>query len=59
MPKKKLTKAQTKKKLTAIGKNIALLMDDKLNHMESNVPMSLNKMIELRSAFFNAFKRVK
>jgi|TARA_R110000824_G_scaffold362114_1_gene550050 hypothetical protein len=59
MPKKKLTKKQTQTKLIAIGKNIALLMDDKLNHMESRVPMSLNKMIELRSAFFNAFKRVK
>ena len=34
-------------------------MDDKLNHMESGVPMSLNKMIELRTAFFNAFKRIK
>ena len=56
---KKLSKAKVKQKLTLIGKNIAKLMDDKLNHMNSDVPMSLNKMIDLRSAFFNAFKRVK
>ena len=47
MPKKKLTKAQVKKKLTTMGRNMYDLVLDKLGHSDSLVPFSQPKMLEL------------
>jgi len=65
MPKKRLTKAQVKKKLTIMGKTLAEMADDKLYHSGigtgrgSFVPLSLNKIIDLQNQLVRAFKRMK
>ena len=59
MPKKKLTKAQVKKKLTTMGRNMYDLVLDKMGQPDSFVPMSLNKILELNRAVTQQFNRVK
>jgi len=59
MPKKKLTKAQTKKKLTTMGRNMYDLVLDKLGHSDSLVPFSQVKLLELHRVIQNARRRMK
>ena len=59
MPKKKLTKAQVKRKLKTIEKAMYDLFIDKYGHKESFVPMSVNKMIEYNNVFGRAFRKLK
>ena len=59
MPKKKLTKAQVKKKLKTIMNASYDLELDKMGHADSFVPMSLNKILELNRAVTQQFNRVK
>ena len=59
MPKKKLTKAQVKKKLKQ-GYGIAYdLFIDKFGQPDSNVNISKEKLMEVNNIFVNAFKRLK
>jgi len=59
MPKKKLTKAQTKKKLTTAINVVYDLVLDKLGHPDSFVPMSKNKALEVLNSLSTARLRVK
>jgi len=59
MPKKKLTKAQVKRKLKTIMTASYDLVLDKMGHPDSKVPMSLNKILELNRAVTSQFNRVK
>ena len=60
MPKKKLTKAQVKKKLTIAGNNVYDLILDKLNvRFNSDVPFSTKKLFELHNIIQLAIKRIK
>jgi len=59
MPKKKLTKAQTKKKLTTAINSVYDLVLDKLGHPDSFVPMSKNKALEVLNSLSTARLRVK
>ena len=59
MPKKKLTKAQVKRKLKTMMTASYDLVLDKMGHPDSKVPMSLNKIIELNRAVTSQFNRVK
>jgi len=59
MPKKKLTKAQVKRKLKTIMTASYDLVLDKMGHADSKVPMSLNKVLELNRSITSTFNRVK
>ena len=59
MPKKKLTKAQVKRKLKTIMTASYDLVLDKMGHADSKVPMSLNKVLELNRSITSTFDRVK
>jgi hypothetical protein len=59
MPKKKLTKAQTKRKLKTLTNSMYDMILDKMGHSNSDVPMSLPKLMEIHKALQNASKRVK
>jgi hypothetical protein len=59
MPKKKLTKAQVKKIIKRMNYDKAKLGVDKLDHMDSFVPLSLNKLIELDKLFVMAMRKLK
>ncbi len=60
MPKKKLTKAQVKRKFKNLNRDLYDLTNDKLGHGSSSfVPMSLNKLLELHKVVDNASMRVK
>ena len=59
MPKKKLTKAQVKRKLKTINNGIYDLVLDKMGHVDSFAPMSIAKLIKLNAEFNSALKRVK
>ena len=59
MPKKKLTKAQVKRKLKTIMNASYDLFLDKVGHVDSKVPMSLNKVLELNRSITSTFNRVK
>tara|TARA_Y100001938_G_scaffold105071_1_gene143384 strand:+ start:580 stop:765 length:186 start_codon:yes stop_codon:yes gene_type:complete len=49
MPKKKLTKKQTVAKMGQAIKILSDLFYDKMEYSDSSVPLSLNKMLELRN----------
>ena len=49
MPKKKLTKKQTVAKMGQVIKILSDLFYDKMEYSDSSVPLSLNKMLELRN----------
>ena len=57
--KKKLTKKQVRDTILKIGTLNAKLFTDKIGNMESFVPMSTTKLLELDKAFTAALKRVK
>ena len=59
MPKKKLTKAQVKRKLKTVLNMMYDLLNDKMGHANSDVPMSIPKMLEMHKAIGNAWKRTK
>ena len=59
MPKKKLTKAQVKKKLKTIMNASYDLVLDKMGHANSDVPMSLNAILELNRKVTQQVNRVK
>ena len=59
MPKKKLTKAQVKRKLKTCTTALYDLTVDKYGHGDSAVPMSFTKLIETHKAVMNALKRTK
>ena len=59
MPKKKLTKAQVKRKLKIIINNFYSMILDKMGHANSDVPMSLPKLMEFHKILQNAAKRAK
>jgi len=60
MPRKKLTKAQVKRKFKNLYRDLYDLTNDKLGHgTASFVPMSLNKLLELHKVVDNASMRVK
>jgi len=59
MPKKKLTKAQVKRKLKTCNNAMYDLFLDKVGHADSQVPMSVPKLLELNKALQGATKRVK
>ncbi len=59
MPKKKLTKAQVKRKIKAMMTASYDLVLDKMGHPDSKVPMSLNKILELNRQVTQQFNKVK
>jgi hypothetical protein len=59
MPKKKLTKAQVKRKLKTCGNMIYDLALDKMGHANSDVPFSLVKLMDLHKPLISAQKRMK
>jgi len=59
MPKKKLTKAQVKRKLKTCANAMYDLFLDKLGHANSDVPMSQNKILDVHRQITNAQKRMK
>ena len=60
MPKKKLTKAQVRRKFRNLNRDMYDLTNDKLGHGSASfVPMSINKLLELYKAVDNASMRIK
>ena len=59
MPKKKLTKTQTRRKLKTCSNAMYDLLLDKMGHANSDVPISIPKLLEMHKAIQNAAKRVK
>jgi len=59
MPRKKLTKAQVKRKLKLTAGQLYDLMLDKIGHSESNEPISVNVLLDLQKKINSALKRVK
>tara|TARA_Y100001963_G_scaffold122195_1_gene171337 strand:- start:42 stop:221 length:180 start_codon:yes stop_codon:yes gene_type:complete len=59
MPKKKLTKAQVKRKIKTAHSNIATLNIDKLTHPDSNVKMSEKILTEIRNKLIRALIAIK
>tara|TARA_Y100000996_G_scaffold369082_1_gene315857 strand:- start:509 stop:685 length:177 start_codon:yes stop_codon:yes gene_type:complete len=58
MPKKKLTKAQVKRKLKQASTIMYDLFLDKLGHLKSDVPMSQAKILDVHRQITNAEKRM-
>ena len=59
MPRKKLTKAQVKRKYKTICTVFYDLMTDKLGHADSYVGMSVNKLLEVHKNCQAVLKRLK
>ena len=59
MPRKKLTKAQVKLKLKMCTNRLYDMILDKMGHANSDVPMSLPKLMEMHKLLQNAAKRAK
>jgi|TARA_R110002096_G_scaffold421124_1_gene626634 hypothetical protein len=59
MPKKKLTKAQVKRKLKTIDNATASLILDKVEQTNSFVSMSLPRLLELSKPFRTLLNRLK
>ena len=59
MPKKKLTKAQVKRKLKTCTKALYDLFLDKFGHSNSDVPISQPKLLKLSDELNRAINRVK
>ena len=59
MPKKKLTKAQVKRKFKIITSNMYALFNDKLEHLNSDVPMSADLVFKTFKQLRSFEKRVK
>ena len=59
MPRKKLTKAQIKRKFKTAYNAYYDLIQDKLGQPDSNIAMSLNKMLETLTGMSGILKRMK
>jgi hypothetical protein len=59
MPKKKLTKAQARKELRSVDLKLGRLLIDKATKEGSLVPMSVQKIIEIKTKIQQAEKRMK
>jgi len=59
MPRKKLTKAQVKRKLKTCNNALYDLFLDKMGHANSDVPFGVPKLLELNKAMQSATKRMK
>jgi hypothetical protein len=59
MARKKLTKIQIRKKLKMAFRVFFELEMDKLGHMDSNVPMSVPKLLEISNVIRRAENRIK
>jgi len=60
MPKKKLTKAQVKRKIKIILNNTSTLFFDKVSYpRRSEVPFSMEKLLQLEKTIHSATKRMK
>jgi hypothetical protein len=59
MPRKKLTKTQVKRKYKQICSAFYDMMLDKLGHTDSNVGMSVNKLLDLHKVCQATLKRMK
>ena len=59
MPKKKLTKAQVKRKLRSINTNLYRMIMERLDVPDNNIPISTPKLMELHRTIESAFKRIK
>ena len=59
MPKKKLTKAQVKRKLKLIGNLLYDLAIDKIGHVDSKVPISSKVLLEQQQKFSRSWQRLK
>ena len=60
MPRKKLTKAQVRRKMTSmLGSANLLALDKFTNKGDSNVTMSFDKLRKMGDDLFSALKRVK
>jgi len=58
MPRKKLTKAQVKRKYKTICSMFYDLLNDKLGHPDSHVGMSVNKLLEVHKACQLVWKKM-
>jgi len=58
MPKKKLTRIQVKRKYKSICNGFYDLLSDKLGHADSNVGMSVNRLLEVHKACLAVVKRM-
>jgi len=59
MPKKKLTKAQVKRKCKTCMNSMYDMILDKMGHSDSYVNISLPKLLEMHKILQNAAKRMK
>ena len=59
MPRKRLTKTQVRKKIKTCSNAMYDLILDKMGHANSDVPMSVPKLLEMHNAVQNAAKRIK
>jgi hypothetical protein len=59
MPKKKLTKTQVIMTIKKMKDNLSKLFIDKVEQIDSNVPMSPDAMLKIVNTLASAVKRVK
>jgi len=59
MPRKKLTKAQVKRKLKTCNNALYDLFLDKMGHANSDVPFSTPKLLDMNKIMQSATKRMK
>ena len=59
MPRKRLTKTQVRKKIKTCSNAMYDHILDKMGHANSDVPMSVPKLLEMHKAVQNAAKRIK
>ena len=59
MPKKKLTKTRVKRVLAKTLDGMYDMVLDKMGHANSDVPMSLPKLMDMHKQLQNAAKRMK
>ena len=59
MPKKKLTKAQVKRKFLTASNAFYDLITDKMGHADSKVPISFNKLVELHRPMLRALTALR
>ena len=59
MPRKRLTKTQVRKKIKTCSNAMYDLILDKMGPANSDVPMSVPKLLEMHKAVQNAAKRIK
>ena len=58
MPKKKLTKAQVKRKLKSVNNGIYDMILDKMGHSDSSVPASIPALLEMQKKIMAMRRRI-